>query len=135
MGLNYLVHSEIEIDKFDRVLVFGGRNLIDITVEDIYKALNNIHSIYPFEYLIEGNARGVDRIAGHWAREHKITNIKYPADWEKYKKSAGPIRNQQMIDNGHPDFAIKFPGDRGTEDMKGRCINSNVPLIEVYING
>ena len=33
-----------------------------------------------------------------WAEETKASVKIFPADWVKHKKSAGPIRNKQMID-------------------------------------
>lgn len=45
--------------------------------------------------------------------------IPFPAEWEKYGKSAGPIRNRQMLDE-NPDLVIAFHDDiessKGTKD-------------------
>lgn len=40
---------------------------------------------------------------------------RYPADWERYGKRAGPIRNRKMLDQG-PDLVVAFGGDKGTAD-------------------
>lgn len=61
---------------------------------------------------------------------------KYPADWEKYGKVAGPIRNQQMLDEGKPDVVYAFTDDlsnsRGTADM---CRRANKAGVPVYVIG
>lgn len=49
--------------------------------------------------IICGCARGADRIAGHVvAPQLGIHVIHVPADWDKYGKAAGPIRNTIMAD-------------------------------------
>jgi hypothetical protein len=44
----------------------------------------------------------------------------------RVRRVAGPIRNQQMLDEGHPDLVIAFHDNmsesRGTRDMVGRAI-------------
>ena len=67
--------------------------------------------------------------------------IKFPADWNKYGKAAGVLRNQQMLDEGHPDLVVYFHKDiensKGTKDMIIRAIDANIRTIngetgEVY---
>jgi predicted Rossmann-fold nucleotide-binding protein len=41
----------------------------------------------------------------------------YPADWTKHGKSAGFVRNKQMLEEGKPDVVIAFPGGTGTAMM------------------
>jgi hypothetical protein len=53
----------------------------------------------------------------------------YKADWDTYGKSAGPIRNQKMLDTGI-DYVIAFPGGRGTEHMKKIARKAGVTVIE-----
>jgi len=44
-----------------------------------------------------------------------------PADWEKYGKASGPIRNRKMFKLGQPDLVLAFHNDiyksKGTNDM------------------
>ena len=53
----------------------------------------------------------------------------YPADWKKYGKSAGPLRNQRMIDEGKPDLVVAFPGGVGTADMISRAKAYNISVL------
>lgn len=48
------------------------------------------------DLIIEGGATGVDRIAGEYARDHNIPLRIFKADWNKYGRVAGPIRNEKM---------------------------------------
>ena len=112
-----------------RVLVCGGR---DFTNRDLlHRVLNDHHKRYGITAIIEGNARGADRLAGYWARSNKIDNEKYPANWKKYGKAAGPIRNQEMITVGCPDIVIAFPGGKGTEDMIRKAEQANISTLSI----
>lgn len=113
-----------------RVLVCGGRYFSD--QELLNKTLDSFAKRHVIDAIIEGNASGADRMAGFWARKHGIDNLKYPADWNRYGPAAGPMRNQEMIDNGKPGVVIAFPGGRGTADMKERAHQAGILVIEIY---
>jgi hypothetical protein len=80
--------------------------------------------------VIDGDARGADRMAGEWACRRGIENIKFRAEWEKLGRKAGPIRNQSMLDEGRPDVVVAFPGGRGTADMMMRARSAGVEVIK-----
>lgn len=106
-----------------RLLVCGGRNYADR--DAVYCALLELHP----SAVITGGASGADRIAEEWARP-VVPVETYKADWTKYGKAAGPIRNQQMIDEGKPDAVLAFPGGRGTADMVRRAVSAGIPVID-----
>jgi hypothetical protein len=60
----------------------------------------------------------------------KVREAAFPADWKRHGKSAGPLRNQEMLDAA-PDLVIAFPGGRGTADMVRRAKSVNVKVIEI----
>jgi hypothetical protein len=78
--------------------------------------------------IIHGGARGADSMAGEFANETGIEEIVFPADWKMYGRRAGPIRNQQMLDEGKPDLVVAFPGGRGTADMVGRARTAGIEV-------
>lgn len=98
-----------------RVLVCGGRDYDD--KETIYDVLDALHTDIGIICIISGAARGADTLAINWAEDRAIPLHKYPANWDKYGKQAGALRNQQMLDEGKPDMVIAFPGGKGTADM------------------
>ena len=114
-----------------RVLVCGGRHFSD--VEFVHSVLNNLHKKNIITTLIEGDARGADRIAGYWARKNRVTNEKFPADWKKYGNAAGPIRNSQMLEEGKPDLVVAFPGGRGTRNMIERAKSVDVRVVDLSV--
>lgn len=112
-----------------RVLVCGGRDYEDRG--SLFKVLDAAHYYNPFECLIHGAARGADTLAGDWALARDVLCNAYPADWEKDGRSAGPVRNQRMLDQGKPDMVIAFPGGRGTADMIRRAEAAKVPVVRI----
>ena len=83
--------------------------------------------------IIEGEARGADRIAGEAARFYGHTVLTFPADWNQYGKSAGSIRNRQMMNEGKPDLIVFFHNNlrqsKGTKDMVEIATKNNIPVI------
>lgn len=111
-----------------RVLVCGGRNFQDVTLLEETLA----QYIYgPEDTLIAGKARGADTLAANYGRRQGAHVIEFPADWEQYGKSAGHIRNQQMLDEGKPDLVIAFRGGAGTKNMIERSLKAGVEVVVV----
>jgi hypothetical protein len=84
--------------------------------------------------IIAGGARGADSIAARFTSGFADLE-EYPADWAKYGKAAGPIRNQQMLDEGKPDIVFAFHDDlaisKGTGDMVRRAKAAGIPVYVV----
>lgn len=57
--------------------------------------------------IVEGGARGADSLAAALAEEEGWDVETYPAHWEKYGKSAGYIRNMEMVEYG-ADLCVAF---------------------------
>jgi hypothetical protein len=113
-----------------RVLVCGGRDFNN------YDLLNDtlLSRVPATATIIQGGARGADRQAAHWARENDRSVEEYPADWEKYGKRAGYLRNKQMLEEGKPDLVIAFPGGKGTDMMIKLAVDAGVPveIVQYY---
>jgi YspA, cpYpsA-related SLOG family len=75
----------------------------------LFRALDSLHDDSSITAIISGGARGADALAIEWAREQDIRHEVYAADWVSYGRKAGPIRNQQMIDEVSPDIVVAFP--------------------------
>lgn len=75
---------------------------------------------------------GADHLAERAAKRLGLHVDHYPAMWEKYGNRAGPLRNQDMLDHGHPDrvwaFHDSFIGSKGTGDMVARAKRALVPV-------
>jgi len=102
-----------------RLLICGDRNWSDSA------AILSIILQYKPSVVIEGEARGADTLARIAAEQVSVAVLKFPADWQKYGRSAGPIRNSQMLKEGNPDvvvgFHYKIEESKGTRDMLTRA--------------
>lgn len=86
--------------------------------------------------IVHGDCpQGVDQYAKMWAVRARIQQEPHPADWKKYGKRAGPIRNGQMVAT-RPDYCIGFPasGSRGTWDCLQKAVDAGIPT-EVHVVG
>jgi YspA, cpYpsA-related SLOG family len=112
-----------------RLLVCGDRNW-----DDFRAVKREIKRRMP-EVVIEGEAPGADTMARLAAEELGIPVLPFPAQWEKFGRAAGPIRNTQMLDEGRPTEMIGFHSNinksRGTKNMMQQCIKREVPF-EIY---
>jgi len=112
---------------FFRVLVTGGRDYGDyarfeVAMEEIIRDAGDREIV-----IVQGGARGLDRIAHEWALAHEFPSITVPARWSVERNAAGAIRNQRMLDQHGPfDLVVVFPGGNGTADMRRRAEAANL---------
>ena len=108
-----------------KVLVSGSRYY-----EDYQKILSVVKGL-DVDLLIAGGCRGADTLAVRAARQCGIRFIEYPADWQRFGKSAGPIRNAQMLKMEKPDLVLFFHEDlscsKGTADMLSKVLKAGIP--------
>lgn len=103
-----------------RVIVAGSRFFNDKTLmfqklDEVIGAIND-----PVE-IVSGHCRGADMLGEEYARQHNLPLITFPADWNKYGKKAGYIRNKHMAEYASKDngVLVAFPigESRGTTLM------------------
>jgi hypothetical protein len=109
------------------VLVCGSRKWSSRpTIEREIRALG------PNVLIAHGDCRGADKVAASIAESLKLQVLAFPADWETYGKSAGPIRNRRMLTSVEPVLVLAFHNDiensRGTKDMVGFAKACGVPV-------
>ena len=103
-----------------KVLICGGRDMEDKDL--VYKTLAPYYEEYKDELeIVSGMAKGADHWGYLFSFHYDLKCHKFPANWDKYGKSAGPRRNKQMLDEtpGGVDLVIAFPtkNSRGTWHM------------------
>lgn len=67
--------------------------------------------------VVSGECRGTDRMGERWAAENNIPVKGFPADWDKFGKSAGYRRNLEMAEYGDKLVAFWDCKSRGTKHM------------------
>jgi hypothetical protein len=112
-----------------RVLVCGGRDYADRA--RVWAELDRLNAERPIDCLVHGDASGADRLAADWATHNCPSRWAFPAEWNRYGKRAGPLRNARMLQDAKPDLVVAFPGGRGTADMVKRARESGVRTIEI----
>jgi len=73
---------------------------------DFAKHVDNILNGLEIASIISGGAKGTDALAEKYATINNIPITIYKADWNKYGRSAGPIRNTRIAKEC--DFLIAF---------------------------
>ena len=67
--------------------------------------------------IISGGASGVDSIAEYFAKQFNYAFKKFPANWNKYGKRAGYLRNVEMGNYADALIAIWDGKSKGTKHM------------------
>jgi YspA, cpYpsA-related SLOG family len=114
-----------------RVLVCGGRDFNDWPL--LNQALSDLlpEDTRDTVTIISGHARGADALGERWARAEGLQLLVFPADWQTYGRSAGPIRNKQMLVEGKPELVVAFAGGSGTANMIKQARAAGVTVVEV----
>lgn len=111
------------------VLVSGSRSLTDIAL--VHRVLDRLSP----DYLILGDALGVDRVALTWAESNEVPYRLFKADWRQLGKAAGPRRNAEMVRHAVSvgcDCAVMFPrGGPGTENCRRQAEDAGI-VVEVW---
>lgn len=128
-----------------RLLVSGGRDLPEpeIVWLPLWIALHRVGAMI----VMHGDClSGADLYARQWFGlpgqtfnrpprryepkvEYLAVEERHPAQWDRYGKAAGSIRNQEMV-NADPDVCYAFPTPRsqGTLDCMARAWVRGVPV-------
>lgn len=119
-----------------RVLICGSRGWSDPAPINALLAGLDVLAEGAGEKLvvIHGDAPGADRLAKKLAHQWGAEVIDEPADWERYGKAAGPVRNQKMLDEHEPDLVYAFRAEgksNGTDDMVTKAKAAGLPTYVV----
>lgn len=98
-----------------RVIIAGSRYGISYETVARYTQLCPIR--LSIAEIVSGCANGVDAHGERWAEENGIPIKLFPADWQKYGKQAGIIRNIEMARYADGLIAIWDGESRGTKHM------------------
>ena len=114
----------------NKVIVAGTRGFTNYNL--MCKKLDTLLCNLKDIEIVSGTARGADSLGEKYAKENNLVLKQFPANWDKYGKRAGYLRNSQMAD--YADYLVAFwDGEsKGTSHMinlakekglKGRVVN------------
>jgi len=114
-----------------KVIIAGSRNFTDYqklkeTCDTILRDQTNIE-------IVSGNCRGADLLGEQYAKERGYKITQFPADWNKYGKSAGPKRNQQMANYADALIAFWDGKSKGNKHMIEMAIQFKLRMTILVI--
>ncbi len=113
-----------------RVLVCGDRKWTD--GDAIERELRLLRMRNRVQCVIEGEAPGADTLARIAGKKLRIPVWEYPANWAKYGRAAGPIRNRQMLSEGQPNLVLAFHANlaesKGTVNMINQAMKQGIEV-------
>ncbi len=112
-----------------RLIVCGGTDFEDH--EALKAGLDGLLSRFERVTLVSGGARGADALAERYAAERGLEIRVFPAEWKRFGRGAGPVRNRAMLAfarEASPAVAAFWDGkSRGTANMLSLARKAGVP--------
>ena len=97
-----------------KVIVAGSRNFNNYKL--LKEKLDKIKEKYTIE-IVSGGANGADKFGEQYSKENNLKVHLFPADWNKFGKSAGYLRNRDMAKFGDILIAFWDGKSKGTQHM------------------
>ena len=116
-----------------RVIIAGCRNFDDYALlkercNDYLCEKMETHNVI----IVSGHASGADALGERFAEEHGLQCEIHPADWGKYGRSAGPIRNAEMAEVSDALIAFWDGQNPGTRSMIELARKKGLQVSVVY---
>lgn len=94
----------------------------------VWVVLERLHRGRVITTLVHGAAPGLDLMAHAWALGRGVPTEPHPADWGRWSRAAGGIRNAEMVGLG-ADLVVVFPGGAGTADCLEKARAAGLDLL------
>lgn len=108
-----------------KTIIAGTRTITDQFLVDRAVA----DSGFKISKVFSGKASGVDALGEQWAKANGVPVESFPAEWNRYGKMAGPLRNQSMVNRADALIAIWDGKSRGTMDVINRAKVKGIPVF------
>lgn len=109
--------------KIHRLAVVGSRDFTDYD-----RLRETIRSFPQVKIVVSGGAKGADKLAEKAADELGLVCEVHRADWKRFGKGAGPVRNTAIVESAEAVLAFLMPGSRGTLDTLRKAQKKGLPL-------
>ena len=116
-----------------KVIIAGTRDFNDYAFlkKNVDYFLQGINPNNEEIEIVSGNARGADKLGERYAKEHNLPVKLFPANWDKYGKRAGYLRNQEMADYANMLIAFWDEKSKGTKHMIDIAKKQDLTVIVV----
>jgi hypothetical protein len=106
---------------YHKLIVAGGRDFddYDLLSRQLDKIRQSVWSNFLADDLevVSGTARGADKLGERWAERSHVKIKRFPADWDRYGKRAGYLRNEKMAKYADTLLAAWDGESKGTGHM------------------
>jgi hypothetical protein len=110
-----------------RVIIAGGRDFQDL--DKLVEVCDRVFKDYQQVEIVSGVANGADKLGELYANERGHLIKQFPADWEKYGKSAGYRRNAEMAKYAGALIAFWDGTSKGTSHMINLAKEKGLKLL------
>tara|TARA_R110000772_G_scaffold265362_1_gene386742 strand:+ start:160 stop:507 length:348 start_codon:yes stop_codon:yes gene_type:complete len=113
-----------------KVIIAGGRDFDDY--DKLKTSCDFTLNNQEYVDIVSGMARGADNLGMKYAVEKEYNIFQYPADWDKYGKSAGYRRNSEMAKDSDALIAFWDGKSRGTKSMIDLAVKNKLKVRVIY---
>jgi len=129
-----------------RVIIAGSRDFNNFAFLDkecikIFRYLSNNYNTKATNVeIISGTARGADQLGEKFAAKYGLSIKLFPAEWDKFGKSAGYKRNEQMAEYAKKDselgvlIAFWDGKSKGTKHMIDLAERYDIKVFTIDVN-
>lgn len=100
-------------------------------IDAVKNTLDRLHALHGITLIVEGGAKGADSLGRLWAQLNRVPCDTVRADWPRYGKRAGIMRNEEMLKKHPIDRVVAFPGGAGTAHMVSIAKHEGITVTEV----
>jgi hypothetical protein len=115
-------------EKTMRIIIAGSRAFKDykLLVQEVDKFIeeNGFRNVT----IVSGTATGADQLGEYYAAKKNLPCQKFPAQWDKYGKSAGYKRNVEMADYAGACIIFRVAMSKGSTHMANIAQEKNLIL-------
>ncbi|MDX1828890.1 MAG: DUF2493 domain-containing protein [Lutibacter sp.] len=113
-----------------KTIIAGSRTFTDY--KKLCQICDNILQDHTNIEIVSGAYyKGADKLGEQYAKEHNYPIKKIAADWARFRKAAGPKRNEQMANYAEALIAFWDGKSKGTKHMINLARSRN---LNVFIN-
>ncbi len=114
------------------IAIIGSRTFTNY--KSLVDAVNSLITDEKYEVakIVSGGAEGADKLGKKYAYDHSYEYLEFPADWEKFGKAAGYIRNKQIVESSDVILAFWDGKSKGTKHSIDIAHSMDKPVYVMY---
>ncbi len=107
-----------------KVIIAGSRHITDAeALESLIESTG-----WDIEEVVSGGCRGVDTLGEEWAQKRGIPVRAFAADWARYGREAGELRNREMAQYADGLILLWDAKSPGASCMLRESAKADIPI-------